>query len=243
MHGVQPNANATPTSIAPSGPAGLRWAWTRFSVSRNASRKTPIVCSPKMISTTPAILLRSGSLREEELADRRRGRAERDEHEREADDEGERGDEHLEARRRRRRVAAHLLDRDARDERDVAGDQRQYARRHERQEACRERRDQRDVRIHLVDLLQPDGRRRHRRRIRPAGELHRRQILEHDIPFPALGRVRRLQPVLRRHGTREGQIRRVAAYAGCPRASPAPRRRGRARCWCSRAACRAPARG
>ena len=61
MHGVQPNAKAMPTSIAPSGPAGLRCACTRFSVSRNASRNTPIVCRPKMISRTPAILLKSGS--------------------------------------------------------------------------------------------------------------------------------------------------------------------------------------
>ena len=61
MHGVQPKANAMPINIAPSGPAGLRCACTRFSVSRNASRNSPIVCSPTMISRTPAILLNSGS--------------------------------------------------------------------------------------------------------------------------------------------------------------------------------------
>jgi len=49
-----------PTSSAPIAPAGLRCAWTRFSVSRNPSRKAPIVCSPNTIRIAPAILLRSG---------------------------------------------------------------------------------------------------------------------------------------------------------------------------------------
>ena len=34
-------------------------------------------------------------------------------------------------------------------------------------------------------------------------ELHRRQVLEHDVPLPALGRVRRLQPVRGRDRPRE----------------------------------------
>ena len=41
MHGVQPNANATPTSIAPRGPAGLRCAWTRFSFSSSRDAEKP----------------------------------------------------------------------------------------------------------------------------------------------------------------------------------------------------------
>src|SRR5215472_6480257 len=60
MHGVQPNANATPTRTAPRGPAGLRCECTRFSVSRKVSRNTPIVCSPNTMRTAPAILLKSG---------------------------------------------------------------------------------------------------------------------------------------------------------------------------------------
>ena len=38
MHGVHPKAKATPTSSAPSGPAGLRLVRARFSVSRNAKK-------------------------------------------------------------------------------------------------------------------------------------------------------------------------------------------------------------
>src|SRR5689334_5584070 len=49
-----------------------------------------------------------------------------------------------------------------------------------------------------------------RRRTRRSGELDRRQILEHEIPFPSLRRIRRLEPVPCRDGAREcerGQTR------------------------------------
>src|SRR5262249_44455575 len=53
-----------------------------------------------------------------------------------------------------------------------------------------------------------------------SGKLHRRKILEHEVPLPALHRVGRLQPMARRHRTGE-----------CERAEPrisfvVPERRG-----------------
>ena len=67
------------------------------------------------------------------------------------------------------------------------------------------------------------------RRHRHPVELHRRQVLEHEVPLPALRRVRRLQPVPRRHRTRErerAQRRRSAGFADSARRSPrAPRPR------------------
>jgi hypothetical protein len=47
-------------------------------------------------------------------------------------------------------------------------------------------------------------------------ELHRRQVLEHEVPLPALGRIRRLQPAPRRDGALE-RLRReqvVARHGG-----------------------------
>ena len=139
MHGVQPNAKAMPINIAPSGPAGLRCACTRFSVSRNASRNTPHRVQADDDQQDAGDLAEERQPREQELADRRGRRAERDEDDREANDERERGEEDLSrATARARRLAAHFLERDSRDERDVARDQRQHARRDERQEAGRE---------------------------------------------------------------------------------------------------------
>src|SRR5688500_3704470 len=36
--------------------------------------------------------------------------------------------------------------------------------------------------------------------------LYGRQILIHEVPLPALGRIRRLQPVARRHGPRKDEL-------------------------------------
>ena len=173
MHGVQPKANATPTSIAPSGPAGLRCECTRFSVSRNASRNTPIVCRPKTIRMPPAILLSSGSFANMNLpiavADAPSATNTIEKPITKASEVRKTCSREVAGAR----VAAHLLDRHARDERDVARDQRQDARRDERQEPGRERREQRDVLVHALlrsrqSLLQPDRRGRNRRRVRPA---------------------------------------------------------------------------
>ena len=228
MHGVQPKANATPTSIAPSGPAGLRCGCTRFSVSRNASRNTPIVCRPKMISTPPAILLRSGSCANMNLptavADAPSAMNTIEKPITNASEVMNTWSRDVAGGA----SAAHLVHRHAGDERDVAGDQRQDAGGDERQEARRERREQRDVPVQSIfcSRIAADG---IDVGIRPPVELHRRQVLEHDVPFPALGRVRRLQPVLRRDRARERQVRqrRVRGIAGHARA---PRRRARARC-------------
>src|SRR5215831_11485346 len=45
-------------------------------------------------------------------------------------------------------------------------------------------------------------------------EFDRREILEHEIPLPPLGRIRRLQPVARRNRARKRDIRerRVAGH-------------------------------
>ena len=184
-------------------------------------RKRPIVCRPKTIEDCAGDLAEQRQLREQELAERARRRAERDEHQREAEDEGERREDDLRARRgAARRAAAHLVERHAGDERDVARDQRQHARRDERQEARGERGKQRDVLIHAacrrsVDFLQ----RNHVQASTPASgrtcELHRRQVLEHEVPLPPLGRVRRLQPVLRRTG-RANATSASPAYAALP---------------------------
>ena len=63
------------------------------------------------------------------------------------------------------------------------------------------------------------------RRARRSGELDRRQVLEHEVPLPALRRVRRLQPVPR--GDRASRTRASTGprTADCPRA----RRRRRSR--------------
>ena len=52
-----------------------------------------------------------------------------------------------------------------------------------------------------------------------SSNLHRRQVLEEDVPLPALRRVRRLQPVLRGKRTREcdpGEGRILGAIGGQP---------------------------
>jgi hypothetical protein len=56
MHGVQPNAKAIPTTIAPNGPAGFDFACTRFSASSAPMRNSPRVCSPNTMMRRPAIL-------------------------------------------------------------------------------------------------------------------------------------------------------------------------------------------
>ena len=62
-----------------------------------------------------------------------------------------------------------------------------------------------------------------------SSELHRRQVLEHEVPLPALRRVRGLQPVLRRDRPRELEVRELRVGSGC-RTSPTPARRGSRRC-------------
>ena len=66
---------------------------------------------------------------------------------------------------------------------------------------------------------------RHRRRIDRA--LHRRQILEHEVPLPALRRIRRLQPVPRGDRAAERELRRSPRIRAAARTAPRCRR-GRA---------------
>ena len=145
------------------------------------------------------------------------------------------------ATRHARPLAAHFLERHSRDERDVARDQRQHARGHEREKPGRERGKERDVLVHdmlscrfarcRITRFPRDRQPVNRRRLRSTGEFHRRQVLEHDVPLPSLGRVRRLQPVLRRHRPRKRELARGRRSARSPAIAVArsPRTCGAAR--------------
>ncbi len=56
MHGVQPKANASPTTYAPSRPSGRLVTVARFSESSQPIRSTPAVCRPSTMITTPPIM-------------------------------------------------------------------------------------------------------------------------------------------------------------------------------------------
>src|SRR5258708_6919199 len=57
----------------------------------------------------------------------------------------------------------------------------------------------------LFNFFQRDRAGGHRQRRRLDVTLDRRQVLEHEIPFPTFRRIRRLQPMLRRHRTPESE--------------------------------------
>jgi len=56
MHGVQPNANASPTTYAPRSPSGRLVTLARFSESSQPIRITPAVCRPSTMMTMPPIM-------------------------------------------------------------------------------------------------------------------------------------------------------------------------------------------
>ena len=56
MHGVQPNAKASPTTYAPTRPSGRAVTLARFSESRKGILKTPAVCRPRTMIRTPPII-------------------------------------------------------------------------------------------------------------------------------------------------------------------------------------------
>ena len=146
---------------------------------------------------------------------------------------------------RARRVSAgrllHVLERDAGDERDVARHERQDAGRDEREDARDKRREVGDVRQESLHFLERNHvRARHRAEV--LAELDRRQVLEHEVPLPALRRVRRLQPVARRHGPRERRPSRARRNPARPRAAWRSRRAASARGRVSSPATRTPRR-
>ena len=91
MQGVHPNAKAIPTSIAPMKPAGRRLVCTRFSWYSQSMRRSPMVWQEKTKRTmiAPGDAAEDRQPQHQELPDHARRRAERDKHQREADDERE----------------------------------------------------------------------------------------------------------------------------------------------------------
>ena len=99
MHGVQPNAKARPTRIAPSGPAGLRVdLHALLAVQPPDPQHAHRVQAEDDDHDARRSFRAMRQPLHQELAERAGRGAERDEHEREAEDEEERGEEHAPAR-------------------------------------------------------------------------------------------------------------------------------------------------
>ena len=107
---------------------------------------SPRKCSPAMMMITPAILLSSGKIGDEQLADYRGRGAERDEHGGEAEHEGDRGhhDRRIDVGRRLV-LAGELLEGGAAEEAEIRRDERQHAGAQEAQEPRDQRSEISDV--------------------------------------------------------------------------------------------------
>src|SRR5450759_5252116 len=215
MQGVHPNANATPTSMAPSGPAGLRRACTRFSTSRNRSRNTPIVCRPKTIRMTPAILLRSGSRANMNfptaVADAPSAMNTIEKPITNASEVRNTCRRELAGAASVPRISS--IDTPETNEMYPGMSGSTHGETKDKNPAAKAARSVKFWFIRgsrpgpdSVDLLQADRRERSRGQVRRRVELHRSQVLEHHVPLPPLRRVRRLQPVFRPHRAGEGEI-------------------------------------
>ena len=140
MHGVQPKANASPTTYAPSSPSG------RLADARPLLREQP--ADPEHTGGVqaehddhdPADHAERALVLLQQRPDVGRGGAERHEHGREAEDEGEAGQRHAPDQVARRATLAELGDVHAADEREVSRDDRKHAGRDERDETGQERR-------------------------------------------------------------------------------------------------------